>query len=135
MNTLLYDTYEQQQLQRLIERKELYLQRLDPQSRQAPFIASEISTLRSALLALQASQNLVMTDLVRSITRKLAEATRMPGAENLTGLLYYYRMREPDEERTNLLALTGDGPRDEVRLKDVKLYDGYEECNAQIIRL
>ena len=135
MNTLLYDTDEQQQLQRLIERKELYLQKLDRGSRQAPFIASEISTLRSVLLALQASQNLVMTELVRSITQKLSEAVRLPGAEHLSGLLYYYRMQEPDEERRNLIAVTGGGPRDELRLKEVALWDGYEECPVELIRL
>lgn len=136
MNSLLiYNTIEQEQLERLIDRKTAYLRRLPQDSRQAPYLASEVQTLRGVLLALQASQNVVMTDLVRGITGRLAELSRIPGAESLNGLMYYYRLREPDEERRNVIALTGDAPRDEVRIKDITLFDGYEECETTIIKI
>lgn len=105
-------TMEEDRLEQLIKRKVEYLEKLDPTSKQAKMLKSEVVLLERVREMLSWRCDITHSEIERALARDIMQVRKHPWADKFVGVMAYYQFKEPWEwnergEGENYIATIG----------------------------
>ena len=96
--------WETEKLIRLIENKRAYYLKLDPGTMQAKHLLSEIEFLEQDILPIVVHKNPYISDINKFMDSKIIEIAKMPIARRLVGIMTYYHLKDPSNDKIEPVA-------------------------------